>query len=176
MSTDRAWEFAAVVDGLDASLHWESNVSVRCSDRRTIRSRIVTSRLLRSLRVDRGRHRDHDWLTVQQRTKFAQRRDREARVLFVGELLTGERIQHPGRDGHLYVIRELDDHAVPRIASQPPNDRYGFAVEGMVTVVNDRGGRFMGSVRMRSGTRSRPIYSSVVMISARFRNCLGTAT
>jgi hypothetical protein len=38
--------------------------------------------------VDRGRRRDHDWLTVQQRAKFAQRGDREARLLFVGELLT----------------------------------------------------------------------------------------
>ena len=97
-------------------------------------------------------------------------------MLFVGELLTGERIQHPGRDGHLYVIRELDDHAVPRIASQPPNDRYGFAVEGMVTVVNDRGGRFMGSVRMRSATRLPLTYSRPAMTSGPFRSCWGTGT
>jgi hypothetical protein len=76
-------------------------------------------------------------------------------VYFVDELLTDERIQHPGRDGHLHVIRELDDHTVRRIASEPTNDRYVFAVEGMVTIVNDRGGRFMGSVRMRCGTRLR---------------------
>ena len=88
--------------------------------------------------MDRGRRRDHDWLTVQQRAKFAQRGDREARVLFVGELLTGKRIQHPGRDGHLHVISELDDHAISRIAPKPTNDLYVFAVERMVTVVNDR--------------------------------------
>ena len=60
-------------------------------------------------------------------------------MLFVGELLTDQRIQHPGRDGHLHVIRERDDHAVGRIASEPPNDLYVFTLEGMVTVVNDRG-------------------------------------
>ena len=70
-------------------------------------------------------------------------------MLFVGELLTDHRIQHPGRHGHLHVIRERDDHAVRRIASEPPNDLYVFTVEGMVTVVNDRGRGFMGSVRMR---------------------------
>ena len=58
-------------------------------------------------------------------------------MFFVGELLTDQRIQHPGRDGHLHVIRELDDHAVRRIASEPPNDRYVFAVKGMVTIVDD---------------------------------------
>jgi len=70
-------------------------------------------------------------------------------VLFVGELLTDQRIQHPARDGHLHVIRERDDHAVRRIASEPPNDLDVFTVEGMGTVVNDRVRRFMGSVRMR---------------------------
>jgi putative transposase len=90
-------------------------------------------------------------------------------VLLVGELLTGERIQHPGWDGHLYVIREPDDHAVRRVASEPPNDRYGFAVEGMVAVVNDRGGQFMGSVRMRCSvctlfiSPSRLIRSAIVL-------------
>ena len=59
-------------------------------------------------------------------------------MLFVGELLTDQRIQHPGRDGHLHVIREFDDHAVSRIAPEPTDDFYVFAVEGMVTVVNDR--------------------------------------
>jgi hypothetical protein len=92
---------------------------------------------LRFLRGDRGRPRDHDWLTVQQRAKFAQRRDRQARVLFVGELLTDQRIQHPGRDGHLHVIRELDDHAISRIAAQATNDLYLFAVKRMMPVVND---------------------------------------
>lgn len=77
-------------------------------------------------------------------------------MLVVGELLTDQRIQHPGRNGHLHVIRELDDHAVRRIASQPPNDRYVFTVEGMVTVVNDRERRFMGSVRMRCDIRTAP--------------------
>jgi hypothetical protein len=95
-------------------------------------------------------------------------------VLFVGELLTGERIQHPGRYGHLYVIRELDDHAVRRIASQPPNDRYGFTVEGMVTVVNDRGGRFMGSVRMRCVIHLRRTFSRMGTTSEPFRSFSAT--
>jgi len=78
-----------------------------------------------------------------------QRGHRKAHLTFVGELLTGQRIQHPARDGHLHVIRERDDHAIRRIAAEPPNDLYVLTVEGMVTVVNDRGRRFMGSVRMR---------------------------
>jgi hypothetical protein len=97
-------------------------------------------------------------------------------VLFVGELLTDERIQHPGRDGHLHVIRERDDHAVRRIASEPPNDLYVLPVEGMVTVVNDRGRRFMGSVRMRSDTVLRHICSSTEWISGRSRSTWGTRT
>ena len=82
--------------------------------------------------------RDHDALTVEQRAKVEQRGDRNAGSTFVGELLTDQRIQHPGRDGHLHVIREFDDHAVSRIAPEPTDDFYVFAVEGMVTVVNDR--------------------------------------
>jgi len=70
-------------------------------------------------------------------------------VLFVGELLTDQRIQHPGRDGHLYVIRELDDDAISRIPPEPADDLYVFAVKRMVAVVNDPERRFMGSVRMR---------------------------
>jgi hypothetical protein len=92
-------------------------------------------------------------------------------MLVVGELLTDQRIQHPGRDGHLHVIRELDDHAVRRIASEPPNDLYVFTVEGMVTVVNDRGRRFMGSVRMRCGIRSRRVCLKMGTTFARCRNC-----
>ena len=65
-----------------------------------------------------------------------QRGHRNARAPFVGELLTGQRIQHPGRDGHLHVIRELDDDAIGRIAPEPTDDLYGFAVKRMVTVVN----------------------------------------
>ena len=63
-------------------------------------------------------------LTVEQRAKVVQRGHRNARLTFVGELLTGHRIQHPGWDGHLHVIRELDDHAVGRIAPEPTDDRY----------------------------------------------------
>ena len=66
-----------------------------------------------------------------------QRGHRNARSTFVGELLTGKRIQHPGRDRHLHVISERDDHTVSRIASELTDDLYVFAVEGMVTVVND---------------------------------------
>ena len=91
-------------------------------------------------------------------------------MLFVGELLTDHRIQHPGRDGHLHVIRELDDHAIRRIAAEPPNDLYVLTVEGMVTVVNDRGRRFMGSVRMRCGTRSPHTCSKAGLTSERSRN------
>ena len=78
-------------------------------------------------------------------------------MLFVGELLTDHRIQHPARDGHLYVISELDDDAISRIAAEATDDLDVFAVERMVTVVNDRGRRFMGSVRMRCAIRSQPI-------------------
>jgi len=52
-------------------------------------------------------------------------------------LLRGKRIQHTGRDGHLHVIRELDDHAISRIAPEPTNDLYVFAVKRMMAVVND---------------------------------------
>ena len=97
-------------------------------------------------------------------------------MLFVGELLTDQRIQHPARDGHLHVIRERDDHAVRRIASKPTDDLYVFAVEGMVTVVNDRGGRFMGSVRMRSATVSRRTCSKLGMTFVQCRNCSATET
>jgi hypothetical protein len=51
-------------------------------------------------------------------------------------LLTGHRIQHPSRDGYLHVIRELDDHAISRVASEATDDLYVFAVKGMVTIVN----------------------------------------
>ena len=84
-----------------------------------------------------------------------QRGDRNAGSTFVGESLTGQRIQHPRRDGHLHVIREFDDHAISRIPPEPTDDLYGFAVKRMVTVVNDGGGRFMGSVRMRCAMRTR---------------------
>lgn len=97
-------------------------------------------------------------------------------MLFVGELLTHKRIQHPGWDGHLHVIGELDDHAVRRIASEPPNDLYVFTVEGMVPVVNDRGRRFMGSVRMRCGTRTRPISWKRAPTCGRFSSCSATLT
>ena len=105
--------------------------------------------MLRSPVVGLRRRCDQQELTVEQRAKVLQRGQRDARSTFVGELLTHQRIQHPGRDGHLHVIRERDDHAISRITSEPTNDFHVFAVEGMVTVVNDRGGRFMGSVRMR---------------------------
>jgi hypothetical protein len=72
-------------------------------------------------------------------------------------LLTDQRIQHPGRDGYLHVIGERDDHAVSGIAAEATDDLYVFAVKRMVTVMNDRRRRFMGSVRMRCGTPSRPI-------------------
>ena len=83
------------------------------------------------------RHRDHEALTVEQRAKVVQRGHRNARANFVGELLTGKRIQHPGRDSHLHVIRELDDDAISRIPAEPPDDLYVFAVKRMVPVVND---------------------------------------
>ena len=81
--------------------------------------------------------RDHEALTVEQRAKVTQRGHRDARTNFTGELLTGKRIQHPGRDGHLHVISKLDDHAIRCLASEPTDDRYVFAVERMVMVVND---------------------------------------
>ena len=104
-----------------------------------------------------------------------QRGDRNARSPFVGELLTGQRIQHPGRDGHLHVIRELDDHAISRIAPEPPDDFYVFAVKRMVTVVNDGGGRFMSSVRMRCATPLPPICSRWASTWPPFNACSATA-
>jgi len=83
---------------------------------------------------DRGQQR----LPVDQRAQIAQGRHGDARVRFVGELLTGQRIQHPGRHGHLHVIRQRDDDTVRGIATQPTDDRDVLAVEGMVTVVNGR--------------------------------------
>jgi len=140
-----------------------------------MRLRIVTSCVLRSP-VLGHRHRDQEGLTVEQRAKVLQRGHGQARLTFVGELLTDERIQHPGRDGHLHVIRKLDDHAISRIASEPTDDLYVFAVERMVTVVNDGGGRFMSSVRMRCDTRSRRICWKTATTSGRCRNCSGIAT
>src|SRR3982074_2806555 len=78
--------------------------------------------------------------------------------------MTGQRMQHPGRYGHLHVIRELDDHAICHIAAESTDDLYVFAVEGMVTIVNDGGGRFMSSVRMRCGIRTRPTYWKLASI------------
>ena len=104
-----------------------ANTSVRWCGRPTpLESRIVTSWWL--------------GLTVEQRAKVVERGDRNPRSTFLGELLTGQRIQHPGRDGHLHVIRELDDHAISRVASKPTDDLYVFAVKRMVAVVNDGGG------------------------------------
>jgi len=102
-----------------------------------MRLRIVTSCVLRSPVVGHRRHRDQEGLTVEQRAKVLQRGHGKARSNFVGELLTDQRIQHPGRDGHLHVIREPDDHAVSRIAAEATDDLYVFAVERMVSVVND---------------------------------------
>ena len=93
---------------------------------------IVTSYVWRSIMV--GRH--HDALAVEQRAKVAQRGHHNARSRFIGELLTGQRIQHPARDGHLHVISEFDDHTISRITPEPPNDLYVFAVKRMVAVVN----------------------------------------
>ena len=80
---------------------------------------------------DRGQ-----WRAVDQRAQVAQRRPRDTRARVVRELLTGQRIQHPGRDRHVHVVRERNDHAVGRVAPPPTDDRYVFAVERMVTVVN----------------------------------------
>ena len=115
-------------------------------------------------------------MTVQQRAKFAQGRDREARVRFVGELLTGHRIQHPGRNSHLHVIGERDDDALSRIPAEATDDLYRFAVERVVTVVDDGGGRFMGSVRMRCGTHSQPTCSRMVMTFEPCKSCSGIRT
>jgi hypothetical protein len=91
-------------------------------------------------------------------------------------LLTRQRIQHPGRDSHLHVIGELDDDAISRIASEPTDDLYVFAVERMVAVVNDGRGRFMGSVRMRCGIRSRRTCSRTVMTFEPCKSCSGIPT
>ena len=86
--------------------------------------------------VGHGRRRAHHGLTVKQHAKVVERGHRNTRPHVVGELLTGQRIQHPGRNGYLHVISELDDHAISRVASETTNDLYVFAVERMVTVVN----------------------------------------
>ena len=88
-------------------------------------------------------------------------------MLFVGELLTDQRIQHPGRDGHLHVIRERDDHAISCIAAEATDDLYVLAVELMVSVVNDGRGRFMSSVRMRCVIASRRTYWNAASTSTR---------
>jgi hypothetical protein len=132
---------------------------------------IVTSGVLGFISLGHRRHRDQEGLTVEQRAKVVQRGHRNTRSNFVGELLTGKRIQHPGRDSHLHVIGELDDDAISRIASEPTDDLYVFAVERMVAVVNDRWGRFMGSVRMRSGIRLRRTCSRLVMTFELSRSC-----
>ena len=69
-----------------------------------------------------------------------QRGHHNARSTFVGELLTDQRIQHPGRDRHVHVIPELEDHTVSGVAPEPADDFYGLAAERMVTVVNGGGG------------------------------------
>jgi hypothetical protein len=47
-------------------------------------------------------------------------------------------------------------------------------VERMVSVVNDGGGQFMSSVRMRCGTRSRPTCSRPDTTSGPCRNSSAT--
>ena len=97
---------------------------------------MVTSCVLPSRAVGLRRGRDQEALTVEQRAKVVQRGHRNTRSTFLGEWLTGQRIQHPGRDGHLHVISEPDDHAISGVAPEPTDDLYGFAVKRMVTVVN----------------------------------------
>jgi len=58
-------------------------------------------------------------------------------VSFFGSDRRIQSIQHPGRDSHLHVIRQLDDDATSRIPAEPADDLYVFAVKRMVTVVND---------------------------------------
>lgn len=53
------------------------------------------------------------------------------------ELLTAHRIQHPTGHSDLHLITQFDDEAVGRGAPEPTDDLYGFAVKGVVTVVND---------------------------------------
>jgi hypothetical protein len=110
-------------------------------------------------------------LTVEQRAKVVQRGHRNTRSNFVGELLTGKRIQHPGRYRHLHVIHKLDDHTVSRVAPEPTNDLYVFAVKRMMSIVNDGWGRFMSSVRMRCVIRLRRICWRTGMTSGPCRNC-----
>lgn len=144
-----------------------AKVSVRWCGRRTVGSRILTSYGRDCATTDREGDSGHR-LAVDHRAKVAQRRHRDAGACFVGELCTGQRIQHPGRHGHLHVITERDDHAVSHITPEPTEDLYGLAVEWMVTVVNDRGRRFMGSVRMRPATRLRSISWKPAPTSVRF--------
>ena len=77
---------------------------------------------------------------VEQLAKIAQGRQADAGSRFLGELRTGQRIQHPGRHGDLNFIRQRDDDAISRMTPEPTDDLYRFAVEWMVTVVDDCGG------------------------------------
>ena len=112
-----------------------SKVSVRWCGRRTVGSRILTS-YGRDCATAAREGDTGQWLAVDQRAKVAQRRHRDAGARFVRELRTGQRIQHPAGHSDLHVIRQRDDHAVRRLASEPTDDRYRFAVERMVAIVN----------------------------------------
>lgn len=76
-------------------------------------------------------------LTVHELTEGTQRRDSNARLRFFSELLTAHRIQHPTGHSDLHLITQFEDEAVGRGAPEPTDDFYGFAVKGVVTVVND---------------------------------------
>ena len=83
--------------------------------------------------------RNQPGLTVHELTECTQRRDRNARLRFFRELLTAHRIQHPAGHSDLHLITQFDDEAVDRRTPELTDDLYGFAVKGMVTVVNDGG-------------------------------------
>jgi hypothetical protein len=103
-----------------------------------MRSRIVTSCVSRSPVA--GLHRAgraQPGLTVHELTEGTQRRDSNARLRFFSELLTAHRIQHPTGHSDLHLITQFEDEAVGRGAPEPTDDFYGFAVKGVVTVVND---------------------------------------
>jgi hypothetical protein len=100
-------------------------------------SRIITSSVSRSrlagLHLAGG---EQPGATVNELTEFGQRRHSNPGPRVVGELLTGHRIQHPTGHGDLYIVAKLYDEAVCRVAPEPADDLYMFAMNGMVTIVD----------------------------------------
>jgi hypothetical protein len=83
--------------------------------------------------------------------------DAQTRRNGVPDVVTRERIEHPGGQGHLDAIGELNNEAIRGLAPQPPDNLHGLSKAGMVRVTDLGHRRRMSSVTMRVATPLPPI-------------------